>query len=322
MGIIFKVTFILAIALFSSIFSNDNILVFYPEGEDFTQMIESIQEEIGDEFTISKIKVSKNFSLDKFNTIIKKNTHKVTVLCGNRSILYYKQYLKSNPLDSSPTIQLMALKIEEKGIPLTYNTSGISYEIPIVTSLTKLRNVTSDNMNNIGIIYRAQDEHIIKANLKYCTKENFNFKVIRLENQESPNYYKKNRKKALYILIKDKDTKTIWIPNDNKLLSAELIKEVWKPITESNETVVITGISTLVTPKFNFATYATTPSSSSLGFQASELIFELKDNNWKFTKPRIEPPLSIYDVLDYYNAKRRIEINNDNLTNIGTILKH
>jgi len=319
---VIKQIFILILILFSGLSAKDNILIFYPDAKEFNNAINwTIENEIGEEFNISKHIISKKSTPNSFNNTIKHIMHKVIILYGNRSINYYKKYLKLNPNDSTPIIQLMALKIRENGIPLTYNTTGISYEIPFVTTLTKFRTISKTSINNIGIIYRKHDKKYITENIKYCINENFKIKAIMLKENESSFYYKKNIKKALNILINYKNVKTIIIPNDNKLLTTELIKTVWKPITNRSKCIVITGVNTLVSPEINFATYATIPNSNSLGFQTSELIYELKENNWKFRSKRIEPPLAISDILDYNNAKNRIKLNHNEISNIETILK-
>jgi len=310
----------LFILLSYPLIAQDKALILYTDTYEFKETIKSISQELEEDIHIQKQIIQNSDNIESIFNYVNETNYKCVILLGNLSINLFKEYLKFNPKDTIASIQLMALKIKTNGIPLSYNTYGISYEIPVVSVLTKLRHVVSTNINNIGIIYRESDRDLVHENIEHCLSENFDIKSIKLPNNKSSYYYKKNLKKSIEYLIYKKNVKTLIIPNDNKLLTPKLIKEVWKPATNSNGTIVVTGVNSIVSPEINFGTYTMVPKLSSIGFQVVDILYSLKESNWVFKNKKIEPPLALYDIVDLHNLKNRAEVNS-NINSVSKILE-
>jgi len=298
----------------------ETILIVHSGGPFFKETIKGIEDELEEDFLI-KFYILKNSNLNTFNEKIKTILPKAIVLMDNQAINFlisYQQTFKKNKV-IIPSISVLAVNIE-LNIENLKNAIGISYEIPIVTSLINLRAILPKKIVKVGIIHRQFMTPFLNSNKDFCQQEGFEIFNIML-----PNFDKKMKKKmknSLNQLIKNDKVDVIWIPNDNNLLNKDTILHVWSPILRKNKIPAIVGVENLVNPNLNFGTFAVFPDNYALGTQAAEMILELKNNNWVVTSSnKTDPPLSIIKVINYRQIKANYKINDVKLSNIDKVLK-
>ena len=137
------------------LFSKDQLLILYSGGDVFKKTIRSISEDLGDELNIFRMILNNDTTPAKITDKIKSVYPKLVVLMDNKSIALFKKYQDKLPAQSFfiPSISLMAINIEMATRELK-NSYGISYEIPIVTSLVNLRSILDKPIKKVGIIHR------------------------------------------------------------------------------------------------------------------------------------------------------------------------
>ncbi len=300
--------------------SDDAILILTPPGELFASAIVGIQEETDDYFKVTVLEISKeNEGGGEIERYFASTTPKVIVILGNQLLKLYTKFIHEHKPDVSriPVISIYALDTE-RAIGHLNNAQGISSQTPMVTAITKFRWIVTTKINKVGVIYRDACEELVVENTKLCEREKITINSIKISNQTQN--YKKEISDALKHLIKKEQVDAIWIPNDNVILSSELLGGVWIPLLNKANIPVIVGVEVLVKPELNFGTFAVIPDPKGTGMQAAELIFDLKYNNWELPEIRMYPTLSVYSVLNYKKAAKII--NRNNMNTITKIFEH
>jgi len=264
--------------------------------------------------------VNKNTSASDVKQKMERHAPKVVVLMDNVAIYLFKKY-QSMLRDTEPVVPsicLMAsfIDLAVKGLK---NTTGIFYEVPIVTSVVSLRAVLTDlSFRRIGVVHRHFMDDLIRTNQTYCRRED-----IKLVSRPIPD--KSNMEAALKSglrrLQKNEKVDAIWVPNDNMMLNAALLRSVWIPFAEQFKKPILVGVEVLVQPRFKFGTFAVTPDPIQLGYQAAEIIFDIKDNDWQFDNRAIAPPRSVRKTANLEQMKRLFGTGKEGLMNVDRILE-
>lgn len=309
---------------FSLLWSKDVIIVTHPAGQAFNDALKGMKDELAEDFEFKECLTTKKSSLNDFTTAINNFVPKVIILMDNSSVGLYGNYLKAAGADA-PKIPVFALMcvLTDKAIAPFHNARGIAYEIPIVTSLINLREISKKSITTVGVISRSFMSDEITFNTKFCISEKFSLKSIKLKDDGDDSYYENTLSKALQILIDQKKIDVIWIPNDNVLLNSKLIKNIWVPLLSQSRIPAVMGVESLVNPAFNFGTFAVLPDHVALGSQAANIILDLRENQWVFNESysKIEQPLSVFKIINLKQAEEYIKIKDGALNNIDKILK-
>lgn len=303
---------ILQVFFLNSVFASDSddaILILTPPGELFTSAITGIQEETDDDFVMTVLEISKENEGDgRIERYFESTTPKVIVILGNHLLKLYTKFIQEHKPDISniPVISIYALDTE-RAIGHLYNAQGISSQTPMVTAITKFRWIVTSKITTVGVIYRDACEELVLQNTKLCEREGITIRSIKIGDQTKN--YKKEISGALKHLIKKEQVDALWVPNDNVILSSELLGGVWIPLLNKTNIPVIVGVEVLVKPELNFGTFAVIPDPKGTGMQAADLIFDLKYNDWRLPETRVYPTLSVYSVLNYKKAAKIINRN-------------
>ncbi|NLD91578.1 MAG: hypothetical protein GX639_02805 [Fibrobacter sp.] len=309
----FKVI-ILQVFFFNCVFASDDdaILILTPPGELFASAIAGIQEETYDDFEVTVLELSKgNDDAGEIEHYFASTTPKVIVILGNQLLRLYTKFSHQHKPDVSgiPVISIYALDTE-RAIGHLNNAQGISSQTPMVTAITKFRYLVTSKVATVGVIYRDACEELVLQNTKLCQREGIAIRSIKIGDEAKK--HKKEISNALKHLIKKEQVDALWVPNDNVILSSELLGSVWIPLLNRANIPVIVGVEVLVKPELNFGTFAVIPDPKGTGMQAADLIFDLKYNNWELPEIRMYPTLSVYSVLNYKKAAKIINRNNMN----------
>ena len=264
--------------------------------------------------------VTKKTAISDIESEVTSKKPKLAVLMDNLAISLFKKY-HSGIRDTSqvlPSVSLMGVLVAN-AIDGLSNATGISYEVPAVTSILSLRTVLNRQINTVGVVHREFLENFIEVNKAFCKKERIDLIDISLPNKSRNMKYL--LRKALAELIETRGIQALWVPNDNLLLQSDYIESVWVPITSQAQIPVIVGVDVFVNPQMNFGTFAVLPDHLSLGNQAAEIIYNIRENNWKVMKSKVEPPLAIYKIINYRQAKKSFGISDETLKSIDKVLK-
>ncbi len=302
---------LIAVILSATAYAKEPLIVFRIEGKDYEAAVQGLKEELEEEFSINEMIVGKSTSLREIDYEMKSIGPRLVVLMDNISITKYLEYQKklSSP-PHVPSVSILA-SFMDFSIKDLKNATGIFYEVPIVTSVVSLRAVLpSTPFDKIGVVHREFMDYSIGINKKYCLKEGIDIVSYGISNKKRK--IRKNLKKGLKKL-KRKGIDALWIPNDSMLVNTKLLKSVWIPFARKFRKPIIVGAEVLVNPKTKFGTFAVTPDHIQLGVQAGEIVFDVMDNNWQVENHEIEPPRSVYKVINLKQAKKHFHVDEDKL---------
>ena len=301
-------------------YPKDPILILRGEGQEFRDVLSGLTSEIKNDFIIHDMVVTKKTAISDIEFEVTSKKPKIAVLMDNLAISLFKKY-QSGIRDTSqmlPSVSLMGVLVAN-AIDGLSNATGISYEVPAITSVLSLRTVICRQIGTMGVVHREFLENFIEINKAFCKKEKIDLISISLPNKSRNMKYL--LRKALTELIEARGIQALWVPNDNLLLQSDYIESVWVPLTSQAQIPVIVGVDVFVNPQMNFGTFAVLPDHLSLGNQAAEMIYNIRENNWKVMKSKVEPPLAIYKIINYRQVRKFFGISDEALKSIDKVLK-
>ncbi len=311
---------LLIILLVSVISAKDVILVIRKDGNDFKDALRGIMVEIREDFEVKDKVIDKKTEVNEIVDEIHTANPKLVVLMDNTSIALFKRYqqgLKENdPL--IPSVSIMGVLVGD-AIASLKNASGISYEIPIVTSIVSLRTIIKSPMKKVGVMHRDYLKEFLEQNRKFCEMEGIEIIDIALPNKSEK--YKSLLRNGLKDLIEQKKVDVLWVPNDNEFLQPDIIQDVWIPTAKKFKIPIVVGVEVLVKPQLDFGTFAVLPDHISLGSQVAEMIYDISDNNWMCKSNRVDPPLAVYKIINVVQAKRNFNVRDEDLGSVDKKVK-
>ena len=277
----------------------ERIVVLHPEGKDFSLALAAMRNNLGGDWDVREVVIAKGTDWGTVKEDVLGLQPQALVLMDNQAIKLYKQYVSASSSPALPAIALMALQLDK--VSEGMDVLGISYEIPVVTSVVNLRALSDRPLRRVGVVYRKGWETYIGMNKQYCITENVDLVSIPVsESIDSP----RELRKALDVLLQDRTIDALWILNDNRLVNKEMILDAWFPSLARSELPVIVGVESLVRTNLGMGSFAVLPDPSGLGEQAAEMLFELQEHQWKALR-RIDQPLSVLKIINTTIAKKK-----------------
>jgi hypothetical protein len=300
--------------------AKDQILILRRGGKDFEDALKGLNEELKADFELKDKLIDKKTDVFEIRTEIALIKPKAVVLMDNSAITLYKKYQAGLNADEViiPSISIMGVFIKD-AINDIKCACGISYEIPIVTSIVNLRVVLGSSMKKVGVIHREFLNDFLKKNKEFCKMEGIEIVDITLPNKSDN--YKILLKNGLKTLLNEKKVDVLWVPNDNAFLNIEIIRDVWVPAVKKEKKPVVVGVELLVNPKLDFGTFAVLPDHVALGSQAAEMIYDILDNDWQCEDGRVDPPLAVYKIINLKQAKKIFGISDEKLKMVDKTVK-
>ncbi|MBF0227760.1 MAG: hypothetical protein HQK76_20115 [Desulfobacterales bacterium] len=299
--------------------AKEPLLIIREEGEDFNAAVKGITGELKEDFNINEMIAAKSVTIGNIASKMKEVSPKIVILMENRLIDLYRQY-QSQLKPSDPVVPSVSLMGVFMGMLIEgmKNATGISYEVPIMTSVMNIRAVFDMPFTKIGVVHREFMTPFIDENRKYCANEKI--EVVSYPIPDSGNI-ESNLKKALKQISSDSKIDAIWIPNDSSLINAQYLRSIWQPFRKSFEKPIIVGIEVLVKPQLKFATFAVVPDHVELGAQAGRLVIDIMDNEWRTDKMGIVLPYSVQKILNYQQSKEIFKLKENFKYKVDKILE-
>jgi len=302
-----------------AVYAKDSLLIIRLDDIALREAVDGIRSQIRQDFLIAEMIVNADTDSNEVALKMKEVSPKLVVLMDNASISLYKKFRKGIP-DSSETVPSVSIMATFMDLVIRdmKNATGIFYEVPVVTSVVNLRSVMpSVPLKKIGVAHREFMEQSVITNREYCRRESIELVSQPISEESNP---ESDLKKALK-LLRDQNIDALWVPNDNKIVNASLLKSVWIPFAGQFRKPIIVGVEVLVQPKFRFGTFAVIPDPFELGVQAAEVIYDIRDNNWSAEGREIEPPRSVYKFINMEQSQRLFRIDKEKLGNVDKILQ-
>lgn len=296
---------------------HDAVLVFLPESAHTREAWETLKDELGSDFDVLTRLVSPEVDQAYLSREIEAARPRGIVLMGNLAMNLYLDYQRHNPGKTFPPALVVMASFFEQQRALFRNTTGISYEIPGITTFVGLRSFVYHPVRRVGVIHRPLFVNYVDRQARLAAVEQV--QIVRAEVGASPGPYEVRR--ALDRLIHRDRVDAVWVLNDNVLLEPELIAKGWLTVLHKNPTLVVVGVGSLVDQRLHFGSFAMLPDHAALGVQTANLVFKLSEHGWNADSEPVELPLAVQTVVDLTWTREHFDFREEALDRIDRIVR-
>jgi hypothetical protein len=294
----------------------DAVLVFLPASPATRQAWQSLRDELGDSFDVMTREVSEDSTEADIEREILAVRPRCLLLLGNSASNLYLKYQRRRPGPFLPAVVLMTSYFEQQ-YQLFQNVTGVSYEVPGITTFVNLRTFVYRPIQRVGVLHRELFRTYVEEQARLASLEQVQLVPIEMSHNPGPHEIRK----ALDRLIREERVDALWVLNDNVLLKPELIAKGWLKILHKNPIAVVVGVGSLVDTRLHFGSFAMLPDHGALGVQASNLVFRLRDEGWNARAVPPELPLSIQSVVDLDWTRAHLQFREDAIDRIDRIVE-
>ncbi|MGC4087877.1 MAG: hypothetical protein QM756_08270 [Polyangiaceae bacterium] len=296
---------------------HDAVLVFLPESPHTREAWETLRDELSGEFDVLTRLVSEEVDQGYLALEIERAHPRGVVLMGNLAMNLYLDYQRQHATGTFPPALVVMASFFEEQRSLFKNTTGISYEIPGITTFVSLRSFVYHPVRRVGVIHRPLFQPYVERQARLASVEQV--QVVSSEVGVAPGPYEIRR--ALDGLIHREKVDAIWVLNDNVLLEPELIAKGWLTMLHKNPMLTMVGVGSLVDQRLHFGSFAMLPDHAALGVQTANLVFKLSQHGWSAETEPVELPLSIQTVVDLPWTREHFQFREEALERIDRIVQ-
>lgn len=261
------------------------VSVLVPPDEHLVPLVKQLQSELEGEVNVVVTPITEDTSSADVGRAITHAGAKAVILVNNSSARLYREWSRGQ--SSPPASIILLASFAERLQASIKNSAAIAYEVPAVTSLTGLR-ALGVKVTRAGVIYRQGFRAYVEAQRKLSEVEKIPFVTRELD--DAPRV---RDLKAAIVELSRAGVDVVWLPNDNALLSRQLVTKAWLPYLERYGLPVVVGVPSLVRADANFGTYAAIPDMEALAIQAADLLFQIMDHDWSVEGHGVSLPLSV-----------------------------
>jgi ABC-type uncharacterized transport system substrate-binding protein len=276
-----------------------------------------LSDELANDFKLIAIRIDSASEASVIAEAIQRYRPAGLVLMNNPTVAAYREYQRQGgPRAFPPAVVVMTSFLEHRSAELV-QTTGISYEVPLITAMTNLRRLLALPAERVGVVVRVSLRRFVKRQIALASRE----RIIVDEEVVSHNPNASEVKRAIRRL--KQRVNVIWILNDNHLLSPSLIADAWLPgLDERPWLPTIVGAASLVSAKKSFGTFAVLPDHTALGAQAGSMMLDIASNGWRVTEDvEVQLPLSTTTTIDLVQTKERFVLQPGALDQVDRILE-
>jgi hypothetical protein len=287
-----------------------------PETPQTREVWQGLSDELGQDCKVVAVRVEGRGGANVIAQAVKLHNPAAVVLMNNPTVAAYRDYLSSaSAAPRLPAVVVMTSFLDDQQLgPL--GAAGIAYEVPLITVVTNLRKLVASPIERVGVVHRSSLDGFVARELELARLEHVS--VVRYDVGVDPNL--SEIKYALRRLKQEVDA--VWILNDDRLLSPQLITGGWLPgLNERPWRPAIVGAASLVSSSQAFGTFAVLPDHTALGVQTAELVLDIADQGWKVPEARAQLPLSTTTTVDLRQVVERFELRPDALTHVDRIVE-
>lgn len=266
------------------------VSVLAPDDPKLTPLIRPLEDELREDFDVVLHPLhAERDSAETVGSLLDIDQPRLVVVINNSAAKPYRDWARRQ---AAPPVSLILMAsfadVLQRSVP---NSLCIAYEVPAVTSFVGLR-ALGKPVNRVGVIYRKALAPYVHAQEQLARVERISF-----HSEELPEGFEMRDLKAALIRTKQNGVDVLWLPNDNQLLSRQLVAKAWLPYLDRLELPVIVGVPSLVRADHAFGTYGAIPDPEALAVQAADLVFEIRDADWAVQGQRVRLPLSAKTYL-------------------------
>ena len=293
------------------------ILVCMPDTSQTREVWTGLSDDLGKHYRLVAMRAEADEAGHAIADGIRRYRPSGLVLMNNPTVAAYRAWQKNSPETKPPPAVIVMTSFLDRHSQRLLASTGISYEVPLITVVTNLRKLIVRPIERIGVVVRPGLRGFVQRQAALARRE----QISVFEEQIGAHPNSSEIKRAIRRLKQRVDA--LWILNDDHLLSPRLITEGWIPgLNERPWSPAIVGAASLVSPGQSFGTFAVLPDHTALGSQAANLLFDIADNGWVLpSDAEIQLPLSTTTSIDLVQAKERFELREDALQKVDRVLE-
>jgi hypothetical protein len=296
----------------------DTVAILTPVEAETEDLWASLVQELGEEFNVVTVPMGRGAGSRHLARELERYSPSCVVVVDNRTLEIYRELQAQRPLADFPPAVVVMTSFLDRAIGGLRHATGIAYEVPAVSSIVALREVSQLDVQRVGVVHRERFEDVVALQTQLAALEKVQLVPVSVPNEPSPEAVED----SLDRLVVDENVDALWVVNDNRLLTPELLINSWLPVLRFRPIPVIVGVSALVHPEVHFGTLAVTPNHAELGVQAANLVFDLADNDWILGEERqVELPLRVMTVVDVKQVDDYFGLKADALAKIDQAVK-
>lgn len=298
----------------------DPILVVSPARPEFKIALKGMVEELEGEMRVHEYFITKETSVQDLRRQMTATRPRLVVLMNNSSVHLYRRFQQQLPSEEAltPCLILMAV-YAAKEVSALRNATAIQYEVQGITSLVHLRSLLKDPVERVGVVYRSNFQDFFEEQKNTCRMEQ-----IDLIGQEIPPNAKnlaRALKRSLYKLCFEDRVDAIWVLNDNAIINRKLLKKAWLPVLKRFPKPVVVSVEALVSGRMSMGQFAVVPDHFSMGAQAAELVFEIRDRGWRIGPDTLHYPISVKKILNLNNLPPGVQLDQEALLELDRVIR-
>lgn len=273
----------------------ETVAILTPREPATNDLWRSLVEELTGEFNIATIPIEKSTGVHHIAAELDRLRPHCLIVVDNRTLSLYRALQQARPQHEFPPAIVVMSSYLDRALGGLRSTTGIAYEVPAVSSLVALREVSRHPVRKVGVVHRATFEEFVTMQRQLAAIEKV--QLVAAKVSDSPT--QAAVEDSLDALVEDENVDALWVLNDNRLLTPELIAHSWLPVLRFEPRPVLVGVEALVHPEIHFGTLAVLPDHPKLGVQAANMVFDLADNGWQLqTDGQVEHPVSVRTVIN------------------------
>lgn len=296
---------------------SERIVVFLPDTSQTREVLDALCDELSAKYQLIAVQVQSADDAGVIAQALTRHRPAALVLMNNPSVAAYGEHQRRQPNAQLPPAVIVMSSFLDGVERHLRSTTGISYEVPLITVVTNLRKLIAAPIERVGVVHRAGLRGFVDHQAELAKVEQI--ALLREEVSSAPNA--SELKRAVRRLKQGVDA--LWVLNDDHLLSSRLIVDGWLPALDERPWVpTIVGVASLVSPKNAFGTFAVLPDHAALGVQAADLLFSIAESGWTLpADARVQLPLSTTTTIDLSSARERFRLREQALSQVDRILE-
>lgn len=291
------------------------LIVFMPDTRQTRDVWTGMTDEFNGEFDVRAVRIESSSDVESIRRGIERYKPSAAILMNNPTVAAFRRYEQSAAAKQRlPSFVVMASFLGQR--QLGPQTTGIAYEVPLITVVTRLRQVLATAVDRVGVIHRPGLRTFVERQQELAAVERI--RLVKIEVSARPN--ESEIKSALRSL--KSEANVIWVLNDDRLLTPRLISAGWLiGLNERPFRPTIVGAASLISSAHAFGTFALLPDHVALGAQTASLVFDMEAESWAIDAERLpDLPLSTTTIIDYAMASERFQLRKDALEQVDVIV--
>jgi len=295
----------------------ETVLILQPESSDAEMSVLGIREEIGGELRVKVRVTHAKTTVRDLQRFVAETSPSVVVIHRSNERLYRQFQLSRVGGKRLPATIVMNGENTVRSAAELSNSTVLNYGVAGVTSLVNLRSILHQPLKRVGVVYRAESKDYIQEQKQLAAQE----KIELVAKVVDENATDTELRDVLNGLLKEGGVDALWVLNDDVLLSSNRVANSWLPVLRPNKKPVVVNSPTLVNAKLRFGTFGVFPDHVAVGAQVGNMVFELRDRDWRVEENSFEDALSVRKVLLMSLAKEQFALRMDALAQLDQVIQ-